>query len=60
MQSHGRVDAKAGHDERVVVDVLYSVCVVDGAVASSLAPPGAKMEAASPGRSRAQKRVVWS
>jgi hypothetical protein len=25
-----------------------------------LAPPGAKTEAASPGRSRAQKRVVWS
>jgi hypothetical protein len=31
-----------------------------GAAAAGLAPPGAKTEAASPGRSRAQKRVVWS
>lgn len=31
-----------------------------GPAAAGLAPPGAKTDAVSPGRSRAQKRVVWS
>ena len=45
---------------QMVLMPMIKAASSSGAAAAGLAPLGAKLEAASPGRERAQKRVVWS